>query len=117
MKTIMLKLLLASLLVGAFPGLATAQRPAPAGAPARFEEVGTVDNINLEIGKIVVGDVVYFVTAATPVVLQDGRTASVKSLQKGARVGITTAPTAKGRATTITRIWVLPKDYAPPQED
>lgn len=120
MKTILLKLSLTALLMGALPGPAAAARAPtdlPAGTPTRFEEVGTVDDINLESGKIVVGDVVYSVTAATPVVLQDGRTGSIKSLQKGTWVGLATIPAAKGRATAILRIWVLPKDYAPPQED
>lgn len=111
----LLGLSLVVFLVGVFS--APAALASPPGAAADLEDVGTVDYISLDDGKIVVGDVSYFVTAATPVVLPDGKITSIESLKKGTRVGFTAMPVAKGRATVITRIWVLPKDYMPPQEN
>ena len=119
MKTILLGLSLFSLMTGVLlsPAYAARSSVTIAGAPAQFEEVATIDAVDMKEGKIVVGDVLYFITASTPVVLGNGQMSSAGALQKGTRIGFITTPAVKGHRPTITRIWVVPKDFVLPQND
>ncbi len=111
MKKTLIGLFATALLVCTLPGIAAA------ATPTRFEQYGTVDDIDIQAGKIVVGDALFLITAATPVVLSTGQRVPVNTLQKGMKVGCSVGPTVKGRVTSVTQVWILPKDYVPPQED
>ncbi len=87
--------------------------PQTAVAP-QIDRTGTVDYLDIENGRIVIGDHTFLVSPNTVIILPSGAKVSLSSLTRGTLVGFSLAPSTEGKKRGVTRIYVLPKDFVLP---
>ncbi|GEM_PF-4708741 len=80
----------------------------------KIDRTGTVDYLDIENGRVVIGDHTFLIGPNTPVILPSGTTTSLNSLARGTLVGFSLAPSTEGKKRGVTRIYVLPKDFVLP---
>ena len=80
----------------------------PSHYPADFDKVATIDEINFNTLKVIIGDKVYSLNANVDVnLLRANRTGSFSDLSVGDLVGCI----LNSDEVTLSEIWMLPEDY------
>jgi len=77
----------------------------PVTGSVTYRETGRVDNVDLTMNQIVIGDRAY-VLASNVSVLAGDKTSSTAALKKGMNLGFNS--TADQHRSVITEIWILP---------
>ncbi len=82
----------------------------PGSYPSTFQEVGTIDALDLAQNNMVINDGSVTLTDDTAVYSIHGRTGKY-ALRKGERVGIKYVDTTQGKnvVRSVTAIWILPE--------
>lgn len=77
----------------------------PSYYPVEFPESGIIDDLNLDMGEIIIDDSVYRVSPRAVVRSLSSREDSMTRLRAGANVGF------KMTGGVITEFWLLPANY------
>ena len=90
-------------------GIAAAADSLPAKYPEYFNHAGTIDDVDMERGGVIINDRARPISTNVRVHTPSTQFGSYRSLKKGQTVGFHVTP----GAGTIDEIWVLPKGYTP----
>ena len=107
-----IKLLLATLLLSLGINGAAWAAELPSYYPTSFDNIGTIDRIDIKTAEAVISDELFTLSMNIKVHSLVTEHSSVRGLKKKMKIGYTSKQSSNG-SEMITELWVLPNDYSP----